>query len=110
MSAIPATVGGKTIGARTNGRIKLLILFELLAKIQANGTPKISEIKAAKVEVQIDNLIAVKSESESKKLLQGTFAIKEISGAIMIAAANADKNFVIIPNFTLIQTLYFVGI
>jgi hypothetical protein len=105
MSAIPATVGGKTIGARTKGRIKLLILFELFAKIQANGTPNVSEIKAAKVEVQIDNLMAVKSESDPKKLLQGTFAIKETNGVIMIAAAATDKILVIMPNFTLNQTL-----
>ena len=110
MSAIPATVGGKTIGASTKGRIKLLILFELFARIQANGTPKVSEITAAKVEVQIDNLIALKSDSEPKKLLQGTFAIRDTNGAIMIAAAITDNNFVIIPNFTLYQTLCFVGI
>jgi len=73
MSAIPATVGGKTIGARTKGRIKLLILFELFAKIQANGTPNVSEIKAAKVEVQIDNLMAVKSESDPKKIAPRNF-------------------------------------
>ena len=105
-NAIPATVGGSTIGARTKGLTKLVNFPELLARIHANGTPKIREIKAASVDVQSESFIAVKSEIELKKELQGTLAIKAIKGAIITKLAIPARVLTIFPIFTLLQTLY----
>ena len=103
---MPATVGGSTIGARTKGLMKLVNFPELFAKIHASGIPRISEIKAARVEVQSESFIAVKSESELKNELQGTFAIKAINGAIITKLAITARVLTIFPVFTLLQNLY----
>ena len=97
---MPATVGGRTIGANTNGRMKLAIWLELFAKTQANGTPNIKAKSAEIIEVQSDNLIAVKSESTLKKLLHGTFANKAIRGATINTADVEANTLVANPNFT----------
>ena len=101
--AIPATVGGSTIGASTNGLIKPAMRLELFANTQAKGTPKSSAKAAESVEVQSDNLIAVKSESALKNLLQGTFANNETRGATITTAAAVARVLVASPNFTLLQ-------
>jgi hypothetical protein len=48
---MPATVGGKTIGARTIGRKILVILLFHLAKTHESGTPKTTDIAAANREL-----------------------------------------------------------
>lgn len=107
---MPATVGGSTIGARTNGRMALVNLFELLANTHASGTPKPNEITAAIVEVQRESLIAVKSERDERKLLQGTFVSNENKGAIMTIIAIPASAFVATPNFIYFRNLYSVKI
>jgi hypothetical protein len=48
---MPATVGGKTMGARTIGRKILVIRSFPLAKTQASGTPNTTDIPAANNEL-----------------------------------------------------------
>jgi hypothetical protein len=55
---MPATVGGKTMGARTIGRKILVIRLLPLAKTQASGTPKITEITAANNELHSESCMA----------------------------------------------------
>jgi hypothetical protein len=105
--AMPATVGGNTIGARTKGLMKLANFPGLFAKIHASGTPRISDIKAARVDVHRESLIAVSSANDVKKEVQGTFAIKAINGAMITTLASAASALTVFPNFTLFQTLCF---
>ena len=102
---MPATVGGKTIGASTKGRMKLVNLFELLASTQASGTPSSNEKIADNVEVHIESLIAVKSESCIKNVLHGTFIISESKGAAITKVAMAASALVANPNFICFQNL-----
>jgi hypothetical protein len=60
--------------------MKLVNFPELFAKIHASGTPRIRDNKAARVDVQRESFIAVKSDIELKKVPQGTFASKAIKG------------------------------
>jgi hypothetical protein len=86
--------------------MKLANLPELFAKIQASGTPRIKDIKAARVDVHRESLIAVRSAIDVKKEVQGTLAIKAISGAIITTLARAASVLTVFPNFTLFQSLY----
>jgi hypothetical protein len=102
---MPATVGGSTIGASTKGLTKLVNFPELFAKIHASGTPRIRDNRAARVDVHNDSFIAVKSDIELKKELQGTFASKATKGAIITKLAITARLLTTFPNFTLLQTL-----
>jgi hypothetical protein len=103
--AMPATVGGNTIGASTNGLMKLANFPELFAKIHASGTPRIRDVSAARVDVQRESFMAVSSDIEVKKEVQGTFAIKAINGAMITTLASAASALTVFPNFTLFQIL-----
>ena len=76
------------------------------AKILAKGTPRVKEIKAANVEVQIESLIASKSENELKNLLHGVLLNRAIKGDTIINAASAPSILVINPNFIGVKILY----
>ena len=105
ISAIPATVGGKTIGARTNGLIKLVNLFSLLANTQASGTPSNAAKVADKAEVQSESLMAVRSFKWVNKLLQGTLLVKAINGATITKIAIPPSTRKRPVNFMVIQNL-----
>lgn len=82
---MPATVGGNTIGARTNGRSTLTKRRFPLAKTQASGTPNTTHRSVASRELQMDRRMAL-SEFGSPNLLkrepQGTLVKSASSGRI----------------------------
>ena len=92
---MPATVGGRTIGASTSGLINSVALLWLLAKTQANGTPSRIAITVANNEVQSESLIAVKSVREEKKWLHGAFDKSENKGATITNVASNASSFVV---------------
>lgn len=97
--AIPATVGGSTIGASTRGLITPLKRPELFARIQASGTPNNNAKLADNVELQRDNLIAEISFELSMNLDHGTAVKSAKRGAIITIAAKVAKDLVVNPNF-----------
>ena len=109
ISATPATVGGRTIGASTNGLTKFVKRLSLFAKIHANGTPKNTANKAAQSDVHKDNLMAVKSSNSVNNELHGTLVNSEINGAIIIKVASALITLNSPLNFMVDQSLYFVS-
>jgi hypothetical protein len=55
---MPATVGGKMMGARTIGRKILVIRLLPLANTHASGTPNTTEMTAANTELHKESCIA----------------------------------------------------
>ena len=80
------------------------VLYDIVFAFEAQFSRFLAfRFAAESDEVQSDNLIAVKSESALKKLLQGTFANNETRGATITTAAAVARVLVASPNFTLRQ-------